>query len=115
MATIKVKFPCIKCKGEGYIDDILEEYLQCPICDGEGHKVEWVEAREYLDERTPAKEYTCLCGKVEGVLRPTENQIPSGWLTWGGVLLCDKCKVKVLYAGMVAMAAKVDELRNECP
>ena len=113
MGTIKVKFPCAKCKKSGWIETELGEFTKCTDCDGESFTIQTIDAEVYKSERPEREEYTCLgCAYKETILRPVENQIPTSWMNWGSILLCNKCKIKVLYAGMVAMAAKADELRD---
>ena len=113
MATIKIKLTCSICNGTGFVGDTLANtYHPCETCGGFGYTITVTEAGEYLDDRPEKLDYTCVCGKTEGILRPYEHQIPTGWVNWDSSLLCDKCKLKVLYAGMVAMAARVDDIRS---
>lgn len=113
MSRIKVRYPCNVCKGEGEYWDV-DTMVPCENCEGKGYFMVEEDANEYLANRPEHLEFECAaCGIVEGILRPRPNQIPTSWMNWGSTLLCGKCKVKVLYAGMVAMSAKVNELVDQ--
>lgn len=107
---MKTKHPCYACGGTG-----LLESGNCPECNGAGtfmHKVSPPDIETFL-ERPDKAEFTCVCKKVESILRPTQGQIPSGWLNWDGDYVCNNCKYLIMFAALNAAAQKVQQLKEK--
>lgn len=87
----------------------------CKICDGTGQINEIIPIADIPTflERPDKAEFTCVCKKVESILRPTQGQIPSGWLNWDGDYICNNCKYLIMFAALNAAAQKVQQLKEK--
>ena len=113
--SLKVKVPCPECGGTKIHDDNIEDWYVCPSCKGEGKVLGEVEPKEveaYLKSRPEREDFECVgCGLSESILRPSIHQLPHGWLNWGGDILCNKCKTKVVYAALLAANQRVQKMK----
>lgn len=108
--NLKVKVACPVCQGSRHIDDET-----CKLCNGTGRKFVEVPPKEIerFVSRPEKTEYSCAgCSKKEIILRPLEYQIPSGWVNWDGSLFCRDCRAKLLDAALVAVASKIQLLKE---
>ena len=107
---LKVSIDCPDCKN-GYSPTFN---IPCKTCNSTG-KVQKSVPPKAIDDfflRPEKAEFVCVCGKKEIILRPTLNQIPSGWISWGGSILCSNCKTKIIYAAIMAANQKVMQLKE---
>lgn len=110
---LKVKVDCPECKGTGGEYD--NHYEPCVSCKGTGKIVQEVEPKdiEAFSNRPPSKEFKCVCGNKEIILRPRLDQLPNGWVHWSGHILCLRCRNAVLQAALIAAADKVEQLKEK--
>ncbi len=104
---IKVRLKCSTCLGE-------PEDGICYACNGSGYNTQEIDPKdiEMFSDRPPAKEFRCVCGKPESILRPHLGQIPHSWMQWGDNLVCGDCKSKVLLSCAMAAAEKVQQIKE---
>ena len=109
--NLKVQVTCPACDGAR--GD--ESGTFCGHCSGRGTVLQEVAVSEisnFLD-RPEHKDYQCVCGKRERVLRPRDLQIPVGWVQWNGYLVCSKCKAQIVQAAIQAASWKITDIKEK--
>jgi len=118
---MKVRVICSDCNGRGEWEnrDISDKYRKivvCKMCGGTGRvqkEVSPAAVKSYLDTREERVEFSCTgCNAKEAILRPKLKQVPHGWVNWGGSMLCHSCKMKVIYAAILAANQKVQQMKE---
>lgn len=110
---MKVKAVCPDCSGTKCID--YYPYSGCRTCQGSGEVVKEVPAKavDKFIGRPEKEHFACVgCRKQEDILRPLPNQLPGGWLSWAGDIICIRCKSKVVLAALVAAEQKVRQMKE---
>jgi hypothetical protein len=113
---MKVKSRCPLCKGARYLGgDPHVPGSTCPKCEASGEVIKEIDPKDIssFDSRPAAKDYICVCGYKENILRPLPSQIPHGWLQWGDDLVCKGCKSAIILAASVAAQNKVTQLKEQ--
>ena len=107
---LKVKVVCSACEGDAFFGS-----GPCSRCEGTGKEVIMVEPKdiEVFANRPESKEYTCIHGKKEIILRPKLEQLPNGWVNWNSQLLCDVCKAQMVYAALMAAGNKIQQIKEK--
>jgi len=114
---IKYRRECPDCSGVGELggaDIISDPPISCGHCDGTGNVTVELDPEniELFSDRPESKEFRCVCGKPESILRPLLGQIPHSWMQWGEDLVCGDCKLKVLLSCAMSAAEKIQQIKE---
>lgn len=103
---MKVRIKCRTCSGSWIIP--------CDTCDNKGYTIEEVDPEhcELYTDTIKSRDYHCVCGKLEKILRPMLGQIPHGWIQWGEDLICGSCKSSVTLSSAIAVAEKIQQIKE---